>query len=445
MTHPITIDLGRTVGPMKPLNGVNCAPYVLMSGADQPLVQECFTELHTPYSRLHDCCGAYGGCNYIDIPNIFRNFDADETLESSYDFHYSDEYIGAIVRAGTDIVYRLGITIEWGSKKYHTQPPADYAKWARICEHIIRHYNEGWADGFHYGIQYWEIWNEPENPPMWSGTKQQFFDLYRVASRHLKSTFPQLKIGGYGNCGFYSVTRRGDATTPFFDGVLAWHNEFLQLVKEEQLPLDFLSWHLYSADINELMAHAAYARRSLDEAGLTATESHLNEWNVGGEGGGFHLMRNMIGASYIAGAICAMQSGPVDKAMYYCFSQRAGYNGLLDQNLYWKTCTYYALWACGQCYALENQAYSECKADDIYAMAATKDGHGAAVVASYDGQTGPYPLTLQGLAPGSTVTVRRIYEAAPQVRTEATHTATGPVLQLEVELDQNSVVYIQIN
>ena len=49
-------------------------------------------------------------------------------------------------------------------------PPKDYAKWARICEHIITHYTEGWADGFNYKITYWEIWNEPENIQMWQGT-----------------------------------------------------------------------------------------------------------------------------------------------------------------------------------------------------------------------------------------------------------------------------------
>ena len=49
-----------------------------------------------------------------------------------------------------------------GIKPYHTFPPKDPEKWARICEHIIRHYTEGWADGYHYNIRYWEIWNEPE-------------------------------------------------------------------------------------------------------------------------------------------------------------------------------------------------------------------------------------------------------------------------------------------
>ena len=40
------------------------------------------------------------------------------------------------------------------------------------------HHNEGWADGFNYGIEYWEIWNEPDfdkddasNKRTWGGTK----------------------------------------------------------------------------------------------------------------------------------------------------------------------------------------------------------------------------------------------------------------------------------
>lgn len=43
---------------------------------------------------------------------------------------------------------------------------------------------------------------------MWTGTKEQFFDLYRIASKQLKKEFPVIRIGGYGNCGFYAVIYR---------------------------------------------------------------------------------------------------------------------------------------------------------------------------------------------------------------------------------------------
>ena len=69
----------------------------------------------------------------------------------------------------------------------------------------MRHYNEGWAGGFHHGIRYWEIWNEPENrPAMWSGTDEQFLELYRVTAQTLREEFPGIKIGGAG-FGYYGT------------------------------------------------------------------------------------------------------------------------------------------------------------------------------------------------------------------------------------------------
>ena len=47
-------------------------------------------------------------------------------------------------------------------RAFHVFPPKDFQKWAEICEHIIMHYNEGWANGFHYGIKYFEVWFEPD-------------------------------------------------------------------------------------------------------------------------------------------------------------------------------------------------------------------------------------------------------------------------------------------
>ena len=96
----------------------------------------------------------------------------------------------------------------------HDLAARDSLAWAKICEGVIRHYTEGWADGFDYPIRYWEIWNEPDNVPdpmenpMWRGSAEQFFELYATASTYLKEKFPHLKIGGYGSCELYSVTRR---------------------------------------------------------------------------------------------------------------------------------------------------------------------------------------------------------------------------------------------
>lgn len=317
----------KIYAPVKELNGVNCAPYNKRTGAKQERINNFFKYLGIPRSRLHDCCGTYGGTYFVDVPNIFRDFDADENNPDNYDFHYSDEYITAIVESGANVVYRLGVTIEWGSKKYTSIPPADFGKWARICEHIVRHYNEGWCNGFEYGIEYWEIWNEPENPPMWQGTKEQFFELYKTASLHLKKCFPNIKIGGYGSSGMYAVFIEG--MNDFYKSFPVWFVDFLEMVKREECPLDFYSWHIYTDDLDHIVKSANYVREKLDAYGFFDTESHLNEWNYGAEGRQFEDKDTIVGASFVAAAFALMQKSPVDMAQYYVASQPSVYNGLL--------------------------------------------------------------------------------------------------------------------
>ena len=170
----ITIDQSKIIKPMKAMHGGGQPP---LGGKNMVGYFHYMTEAGIPFSRLHDVGGPFGGGRFVDIPNIFRNFDADENDPASYDFAFTDHLITSLIEAGVEPYYRLGITIENQAyiKPYHTFPPKDFYKWARICEHIIRHYTEGWANGFKYNIRYWEIWNEPEvqDQMMWCGTNEE--------------------------------------------------------------------------------------------------------------------------------------------------------------------------------------------------------------------------------------------------------------------------------
>lgn len=160
----INIDFTKHIGKIKPMHAINNMPTVPY---DSFGLYSKYTQAHIPYARLHDTGGPFGGARYVDIENIFPNFDADENDPASYDFAFTDVALAEMAKAGVKPFYRLGCTIEnqCRIKAYHIYPPKDPAKWARICEHIIMHYNEGWADGYHYDIEYWEIWNEPDNEP----------------------------------------------------------------------------------------------------------------------------------------------------------------------------------------------------------------------------------------------------------------------------------------
>ena len=133
----ITVDPTVEIGRVKPVNGVGQAPLVGWIGTN---MFHYLTEAGVPYARLHDVGGLYGGNRFVDIPNVFRDFDADETKPENYDFGFTDRYIAALVAAGVEPYYRLGVTIEnaYAVSALRIYPPKDYAKWARICEQIGR-------------------------------------------------------------------------------------------------------------------------------------------------------------------------------------------------------------------------------------------------------------------------------------------------------------------
>ena len=148
----INISTDRKVKKMKPMHGGGQPP---IGGYNLVEFFHYMTDAGIPFSRLHDVGGPFGSNRFVDIPNIFRNFDADENDPDNYDFVFTDYLIKAIIDAGVEPYFRLGITIENHAyiKAYNTHPPKDPEKWARICEHIIRHYTEGWANGHRYTIR----------------------------------------------------------------------------------------------------------------------------------------------------------------------------------------------------------------------------------------------------------------------------------------------------
>ena len=154
----VTVDWTKAEGVIKPVNGVGQGPLIGWIGTE---MFAFLKEAGIPYARLHDVGGLFGGGGrFVDIPNVFPDFDADEDDPKSYEFRFTDRYLKALVDNGVEPVYRLGVTIEnvAGSVgPFRVRPPKDFAKWARICEHIVRHYNEGWADGYHWNIRYWEV------------------------------------------------------------------------------------------------------------------------------------------------------------------------------------------------------------------------------------------------------------------------------------------------
>ena len=434
----IRIDPDVIVGPVKPVNGVGQPP---MFGAlgNWPMFHY-LAEAGIPFSRLHDVGGWLGGGLFVDIPNLFPDFGADETDPANYRFAYTDSLVSALLANGVEPFFRLGVTIENfvenGYPRVNTAPPPDFAKWARICEHVIAHYNEGWAGGMRAGIRYWEIWNEPENHPddtlnlMFGAPFSEYMRLYGVAATHLKARFPDLKIGGYGNCGFYagvgSDQLPGANTTPRKEYFLECSHRFLAAARDNGWPLDFLSFHSYSKP-GEIMRQVRFADEHLNEYGFTRDrcERILDEWLT-------YLNQKNTGSALQAAAIAAvlisLQNGPCDLACIYDARCDVGrYSPLFDPSTLTPRKAYYAFTAFNELRrrgtAVKVEMFTKDNSNNcsqiananLYAAAARgEDGSIAVMLANDSDEAAPFELSLEGTSIlHSTFSILHSPEAAP--------------------------------
>ncbi len=75
-----------------------------------------------------------------------------------------------------------------------------------------------------------EVWNEPDLIVFFGGSQQDYFHLYEITSKAIKEVDPLIKVGGPSTSGS------------------KWIKEFLNFVKENNLPLDFITTHQYAGD-----------------------------------------------------------------------------------------------------------------------------------------------------------------------------------------------------
>ncbi len=380
------VDFSKIAGPIKPMHAVNNGPVVRLTdvenGTQHPFNSNLaeYKAAGLPYARTHDSSfyHRYGLEHTIDVMYLFPDFDADPEDPASYDFACTDHYLAGMALAGTEVFYRLGHRIEHEVKKYGTLPPRDFHKWAIICEHIVRHYTEGWADGYRYSMPYWEIWGEPdldadkpaEKRPLWGGTKEQYFELYHVAATHLKRCFPHLKIGG-----------------PSLAFDFDWAEDFLAQLKA---PLDFFSWHCYGNSPEKMVENGRRVRAMLDRYGFAETENILNEWNflVGWSGDDIvysheHL-RGIRGAAFSAAAMAACQDSPIDMLMYYDARPNEFWNGIFDERVVGRTLKgYWPFYAFNHLYRLGGWVKAEGGGEDCYLCAARSDTEAAVLLTHY--------------------------------------------------------------
>ena len=325
MNKVIMVDFEKKCGKIKPLLGMNGGPR--SGGYDLPIdFSDEYRELSVPFVRTASAAGEYGLNQFVNIHCIFPDFNADEELPESYNFLPTDLYLSSIKECGADIFFRLGESPEPYKRKLYAKCPADKEKWARICEHIIMHYNEGWADGFKMNIKYFEIWSGADRQECFVDNIEDFFELYAITALRLRERFPKIKIGGYGMSGFYAQNRLGASEEQ--KTYVPIMQRFLSYIKEKEAPLDFFTWACHTSNSEEIVMHAKYARNCLDGAGFKKTRSILVDYNTT-EGDSLPFEREGFPAEIVSSIIMA-QRAPLDMMFYGCTDTTSGNNGLFS-------------------------------------------------------------------------------------------------------------------
>ena len=166
-------------------------------------------------------------------------YDEDKQGKPVYNFSYVDQiYDGLLASYVKPYVelsfmpYKLAARPDVQSFWYHPNvaPPKDYTKWDGLVTEFIRHLVD------RYGLDevaswYFEVWNEP-NLDFWKGTPKQesYFELYDHTARDIKAVSPRLRVGG-------------PATAQ-----AAWMPAMIQHAVQKNIPLDFVSSHIYGND-----------------------------------------------------------------------------------------------------------------------------------------------------------------------------------------------------
>lgn len=110
-------------------------------------------------------------------------------------------------------------------------PPKSMDQWKDLVIYFVNHLTQ------RYGREevrkwYFEVWNEPNLKAFWSGTQEQYFELYRSAALAIKEIDATYQVGG-------------PSTSKDM-----WIPEMINFCESNKVPLDFVSTHHYPTSIS---------------------------------------------------------------------------------------------------------------------------------------------------------------------------------------------------
>ena len=322
----LTLAADKPGAVHKNIFGMNNSPRI--SNAGRMLKEkELLKKLAPARVRHMDATHNNAGYALIDVSQIFPLFHADPDDPRNYIFEPTDFYLQQVADCGIEIEFHFGESIEHSGKRFRVHPPTDTKKWAKICVNILRHYNEGWANGKKWNIRYASLWEEPDNKKLFDGPYEKYLELYRDFATEMKKAFPNVKVGGPQSIQLKSV------------------EALAALCKKESIPLDFLSVTGYVRDPINFYNTMKSVRAIANKYGFDKAEVVLAEWNLNpldwkNLAADDHMKKSMANAAFSLATLVSLQE-VADMTFFYHFASAGRWGSFASWNNPYKL--YYAL------------------------------------------------------------------------------------------------------
>jgi hypothetical protein len=205
----ILIDFSKTLGPFGPyLFGAIAAPYFDQTGFD--LAKEAGFKLIGVFWDSTKPIPAH-----IDDP-------------AEYDFSLMDKQVKAIFDIGAEPLIIFA----------PVRRPSDLNRYAEYVRNIAKHLTQGWGNGHRWKVKLFRFGNEPDNREFWKDSQIEFFETYAKWAKALQGVDPAFILVAPA---LMQVQKDLQAHS-----LHPWISHFLDYCNQNQVPLDYFSFHAYS-------------------------------------------------------------------------------------------------------------------------------------------------------------------------------------------------------
>ena len=144
----------------------------------------------------------------------------------TYNWSKIDQIYQAVLDCGLKPIVELSFMPKPLQSNTAASKPKDWTVWEDYIYELVKHLEE------HFGVEevrswYFEVWNEYDYEGFWKDTPQDYYELYKRAAAGVKRADEQLPVGGPASTNPWPI------------------NDFLAYCTSNNVPVDFVSNHLY--------------------------------------------------------------------------------------------------------------------------------------------------------------------------------------------------------